>query len=399
MTIQEFSEILNISVDAKLWQTYNPIPSARKNELCTDALLERLELRFGMFGEYFDAVKEGLADLENYPKAKQFMDMVSLYIRDCTTAEAKAIPYPDRTDTAALRMLPLLVHLPSVENLYDSLCQRGFTHEQACHTLSIYRIYLWETQMHRRGYVGITPFVSQWMSQFTKGEIYYPGIGGLNFQIYTLPGDEPYILRNRKTAEILPIFGNDVVFCKGGKAVLGSVGTEDPEESFTTHFYETENAYIGNPTRNCLVSPVREEFLKSEWELILRPGDNVITTHIFWGSDFSPDVVKRAFAEGQRIAKICFPECHIKAQRCCSWLMNPLINDSLGENSKLSQFSSMFVRYPRKSAGKTFVDYVFPGHYASYEELPENSSLQRAFKKHLLKGEYIYEYSGILVFN
>ena len=78
--------------------------------------------------------------------------------------------------------------------------------------------------------------------------------------------------------------------------------------------------------------------------------------------------------------------------------MNPLINEALGDASKLSQFSAMFVRYPRKNAGKAYADYVFPGKYASYEDLPENSSLRRAFKKHLLKGEYIYEYSGILSF-
>ena len=98
------------------------------------------------------------------------------------------------------------------------------------------------------------------------------------------------------------------------------------------------------------------------------------------------------------MAREYFPELNIKAQRCSSWLMNPLINEALGENAKLSGFSSRFVRYPRQSVGEAFIRYVFPGMPAVYEDLPEDSRLQKAFKKHLLEGGKIYEYSGVLMF-
>ena len=397
MTHSQLSEALNVQIPEEVWNTYYPQLETRKQELCSLALLEKLEQKFSLFGEYYEAVKEGFLDLENDPARKLYLDLYSLYMRDCSGYDAKRFDYPQPAGTPASNMLALLVHLPALELTEQELAKRGFTHEEITHCLSIYRIYLWEVEKHRDGFIGITPNISNWMSQSTKCEIYYPGHGGLNFQLLTIADNEPYFLQNRKTGELLPLFGNNIFFHRSG-AVLGSAGAEDPEGSFVTEFKETADAYIGHPVRNIRVSRDSEEFSKAEWELVLKPGDWVISTHIFFGSDFSKEMVDLAFAEGQRMAREYFPELNIKAQRCSSWLMNPLINEALGEDAKLSGFSARFVRYPRQSAGKAFWGYVFPGAQPAYEELPENSRLQKAFKQQLLQGGQIYEYSGVLMF-
>lgn len=397
MTHSQLSEALNVQIPEEVWNTYYPQLEARKNELCSLTLLEKLEEKFSLFGEYFEAVKEGFLDLENDPARKLYLDLYSLYMRDCSGDEAKRFDYPKPAGTPASNMLALLVHLPALELAEQELAKRGFSHEEIKHNFSIYRIYLWEVEKYRDGFIGIPPYISNWMSQFTKCEIYYPGHGGLNFQLLTIADHEPYFLQNRKTGELLPVFGNSIPFHVSG-VVLGSAGAEDPEGSFVTEFKETENAYIGHPVRNIQIYREAEEFSKEEWELVLKPGDWVISTHIFFGADFTKEVVDLAFAEGQRMAREYFPEYNIKAQRCSSWLMNPLINEALGENAKLSGFSSRFVRYPRQSVGEAFIRYVFPGMPAVYEDLPEDSRLQKAFKKHLLDGGKIYEYSGMLMF-
>lgn len=397
MTLTELNETLQIQIPESVWNAYYPIPEKRKKELCSLALIDKLEQQFNLFGDYLDAVKEGFLDLENDPARKLFLDIYSLYMRDCSGYEAKRFDYPQPAGTPGSNMLALLVHLPALELTNEELTRRGFTNEEVKHCLSIYRIYLWEVEKHRDGFIGIPPNISNWMSQFTKCEIYYPGHGGLNFQLLPVPENEPYFLQNRQTLELLPVFGNGIAVHSSG-ALLGSAGAEDAEGSFITEFQETADAYIGHPIRDIQISRETEFFPKSEWKLVLKPGDWVISTHIFFGADFSRETVDRAFAEGQRMAREYFPELNIKAQRCSSWLMNPLINEALGENAKLSGFSSRFVRYPRLSAGRGFWGYVFPGKYDGYAALPENSRLQRTFKQHLLKGGQIYEYSGVLLF-
>ena len=397
MTLTELTEALQISIPETVWNTYYPIAEDRKKELCSLELIDRLEAQYDLFGDYLDAVKEGFLDLKNDPARKLYLDLYSLYMRDCSGDEAKRFDYPQPADTPASNMLPLLVHLPALALTCEELTRRGFTNEEVRNNLSIYRIYLWEVEKHRDGFIGIPPYISNWMSQFTKCEIYYPGHGGLNFQLVAIPENEPYFLQNRENGELLPVFGNGIAFHRNG-AVLGSAGAEETEGSFVTQFQETEDAYIGYPVRSIQISRESEVFPKDQWELVLKPGDWVISTHIFFGADFSPETVDRAFAEGQRMAREYFPEYNIKAQRCSSWLMNPLINKALGEDAKLSGFSSRFVRYPRLSAGKGFWGYVFPGKQPAYEDLPENSRLQRAFKQQLLAGGQIYEYSGVLMF-
>ncbi|MBR2615747.1 MAG: hypothetical protein IKC69_03625, partial [Clostridia bacterium] len=80
-----------------------------------------------------------------------------------------------------------------------------------------------------------------------------------------------------------------------------------------------------------------------------------------------------------------------------SWLLSPVLNEVLGEEAKISRFSSLYTRFPRKNAGKAPFSYVFPMGYDSLESLPEDTRLRRALKKHYLEGGFVYDTSGIIL--
>ena len=129
MTLSQLAENLAITIDADTLGAYYPVPENRRGELCSTALIARLQERFSLFGDYYDDVLVGFADLQNDPMRYQYLDIVSLCIKDRPLDEVRAIPYPPYVGTPASAMLPLLAHLPSVEGLYDEWRQRGFTHE------------------------------------------------------------------------------------------------------------------------------------------------------------------------------------------------------------------------------------------------------------------------------
>ena len=137
-------------------------------------------------------------------------------------------------------------------------------------------------------------------------------------------------------------------------------------------------------------------FSKEEWQLVLSPGDDMISVHIFWDADFTPEKISASLEEGVRRTIACYPEFNFKALHCNSWLMSPDVNEALGEKSKLSQFSSRFMRFPVKDAGIATLEYVFPNGYEKLEELEEKTTLQRAFKKKLLAGQHIYGTRGVI---
>jgi hypothetical protein len=186
--------------------------------------------------------------------------------------------------------------------------------------------------------------------------------------------------------------------CHKSGHILGTAGFEDEEGSFTTPLLETETEWCGHTIENYLIKSKPDSFPKSEWEIAVRAGDDVIGLHIPRNVKFTPEAVDQSLAEGLSIAKKCYPEWNPVAFECISWMMSPTLNEVLGEDAKLSQFSSRFLRFPIKSGGRDVFSYVFPIEITDYEKLPEDTSLQRALKAKYLKGEFPYAYTGIIPF-
>lgn len=398
MSFQEIATALEIAEYPLALDHYYPIPEDRVDELCSLALIDRLQERFQLFGIYYPDVRAGYQDLINDPVRKACMDVYSLYLKDSTTEDARQLTCPRRNGTPGSNMLALLIHLPSVEANYHNMISRGFSHSEAMSCLQAYNIYLWEVKEFRYGFVGLTPAVSRWLTYFTKGEFIYPGFCGLNYQIISLPQDKtPYFFKSRKTGQVLPVFAHKQQIHRSG-IPLGSAGAVDTKNSFETTFKETDTTYIGHPVIDYKVSPILEILSKQEWELVLGPGDDAISVHLFFQSDLTPETVTKSMDVAKGIAIRCFPERNFKAFYCSSWILSPVLNEVLGDQAKISSFSSRFVRYPGLSEAKSVYPYVFPGTYASVEELPEATSLQRGLKQRILAGELIYDTKGIILF-
>lgn len=394
MGFSEIAQVFQITKYPAALEQYWPIPVKRQNELCSLQLMDRLQKRYNLFGRYYEAVKEGFEGLSSHQRA--YLDAVSLFIKDRSLEEVRKLPYPDNAGTPASNMLPFLVHLPAIEDAYEAYRARGFSHEEALLSLDAFKAYLWEMEQYRAGYVGLTPDLSRWVSQFTKAMMFYSGIGGISFQPIPLdPSQSPYYLKNKNTGEILPVFGHNIAMHKSG-IPLGSAGAEDPQGAFTPEFKETEDAYWGNPVRDCLVSSQQERFDKAQWSLFISPGDHILATHIFFGSDFTPEVLDQALAKGWDMAQKYYPEFQFKAQYCRSWLLCPALADILGESSKVAMFGNRFVRFPIFSLGQAVFEFVFPGFQGKPEDLPEKTSLQRKIKAKLVAGGHIYVVAGLI---
>lgn len=395
MTFEELAISLGAENPVALPEDYYPVPENRKNELCSLKMIDSLQQKYNLFAEYYTAVREGFEEIEKDSLRKAYLDSVSLYLKDASFEQAAKIRCPGSQNTPASNMLPLLVHMPSIEKTYTELRNKGLSHEDATSCLSVFNIYIREEEHYRTKIVGISSFISFWLCQFSKLQILYFGKSGINFHLIKAENNFPYVLRNKKSGEILTVFGNNLAVHKSG-IPLGSAGATDKEDSFIARFEETDNTYIGHVSDERYISKAAEVFKKSEWELILSPGDDVINLHIFWDSDFTPEAVQEALNEGVEKCKLCYPDKNFKAIRCSSWLMSPDINEILGDNSKLSRFSSLFTRFPIISGGTLVHNYVFPGQKCQPEEYVANTKLQKGVKQLLIDGKYVYETCGII---
>ena len=373
--------------------SYYPIPQERKRELCSLEMIDRLQARFNIFKEYYPIVREYWQALEQDPLRKAYVDAASLFMRDSAFNQCTAIPVPAPDGTPAGDLLQLFIHVPSVEDAYEHYRARGFSHEETLSFLDSYYQNVSDTRKNLVGRPALVYDYFRWLCNYTKARIF--SCHGLKFAMRR--NKQIYVLKNKNNGE-LRILATPQRLHKSGR-ILGSAGYREEEGAVDATFEETEDAYLGFAVKSHLFSTNKERFSKEDWELVLDMRDDCIGVHIPTGADLSPEEVALAFKGAKEMVARHFPERKARFFTCTSWIISPDLEKVLKPGSRILSFGECFLRYPVLCNGKGLLPCVFPVDFEKdLDELPENTSLQRAVKKLYGEGESILNYGGIIEF-
>ena len=180
--------------------------------------------------------------------------------------------------------------------------------------------------------------------------------------------------------------------------ILGTAGLEDAAGSFTAEITETETTIEGYPVVDALVQREKIQLDKNAWKQIFSSRDNVLGIHIPPGGGFDPETLETSFARAKEIFRRCYPEQPFKAFHCRTWLLAPQLRTILNPESNILSFQNRFIRYPYRSDGTECISFLYstlPDVPKDWNDLPEDTSLQRAVKAIYLAGGYIHEGEGI----
>jgi len=128
----------------------------------------------------------------------------------------------------------------------------------------------------------------------------------------------------------------------------------------------------------------------------------ILTIHIPSGTDLSREALDASYAMARAFypahPEVCLadgqPPQHII---CHSWLLSPTLRTFLGQNSGIRRFAEDFELYDSEAESKGCYHFLFLAKDDTpAAELPENSSLQRAVKAHLMAGGGIGAGAGLL---
>lgn len=133
-----------------------------------------------------------------------------------------------------------------------------------------------------------------------------------------------------------------------------------------------------------------------EYEMKHMDGAIVIGIHIPSDGDFSPSAVDISLRSAKAFFAGHYPELANAEYRCHSWLMDGQLKDMLKEDSNILSFQERFDIFDRGETETDFMEWVYHTQSADYAALPENTSLQRNMKKHLLSGGVIRNAYGRL---
>jgi len=352
--------------------------------------VEETEKTYPVLVKYYPLVLQAAQELQEDKNRYHWGMTVAKYLSRCSAQEARDVPMPARDGTLAGDFMPLLILLTLLPSgiaecrrrkMPEDMIRRNFDH-----IVDGISIVEYET-----GRPAVNLVYFRWLVKFFKVTIF--NCYGFNFEVRTLPG-ELYVLRNETDGTLFPVFYKGQIHHSG--QILNSAGCPETEDHFYASVTETEAQYIAQPCINGLVSPNAKVFPKNQYRLVAQSGDMVLSVHIPRGTDISPQNTIKSLSAALRDTAVYYPEYNIKAFYCHSWLLDPTFNDILKPGSRIPQFGNLFTRYPAKSSGKEVFGFVFR-RAMPLEDLPENTSLERALKQHYINGNYILAYSGIVL--
>ena len=230
-----------------------------------------------------------------------------------------------------------------------------------------------------------------WMLRVAKSEMIRIG----RFK-YDLPAKRVSGMRAYKnSAGEICVLADKVDVHRSGK-ILGSAGCTDVEGSFRAEVSETEDKIIGYPVVDGLITNEKCELEKPEWSLCLSENDDVVFVHIPPRESFDVAAMEDSYARAREIFAKHYPDRPYAAFFCRSWLMSRDLRKVLKPTSNILAFQDKYIHYPGLCGGTQVFNNVFPktGVPADYNDLPEETSLQRNVKQLYLNGGYIRNDNG-----
>lgn len=351
--------------------------------------LEALHTEFAPFGEYYETVVRGARELQEKEELLAWLALGVTYCKDAEEGAAARFPIPPCDGSVARDMFPVILIALEYPETVKRYRARGFDDAQIKKNLGNLAENI-RVHALTEGRVALSQGLYGWMTHYTKARIF--DHMGFNFQAWKWK-DEALLLRHRESGEHVFLLLKGSFTAEG--LLAGLRGAEDVPAAFDATVEETEDAFCGYRAVGQRVRTERECFPKSEWEAVMRPGDDVINFHIPRGANFDSAHLEKSMEEGEALTRRYYPECDFKKIVCTSWMLDPKLLDILPEGSKIAYFIRHFILHPSMdNAGVACMGYVWPGIDLPTEELPENTSLQRGIKKMMLGGSYTYWTSG-----
>ena len=117
----------------------------------------------------------------------------------------------------------------------------------------------------------------------------------------------------------------------------------------------------------------------------INKGDTCISVHIPGGTPLNPDECEAAYDIARKFFKTHFQFDPI-IFFCGSWLLHPWLSEELPATSRIVIFQSQFQLVEVVEHEETVRNWLFDHSTAPFEELPENTSLQKIGKQRFLNG-------------
>lgn len=357
---------------------------------CDLALIDSLQEKYDLFGEFYDLVKQSAEAINGDPEINAYVRAAAQFHKENDKATACKLPVPTLDGSLVNNFMMLHIMMPMIPESFVMLEKRGFAWEEMEDNRRAYKSGIKIVQ-NQTGNPGINKTYFSWLNLYCRAQIFK--VAGFWFEVRQFPAQALW-LKNKASGQIVPLMKS--TFYRDGSMILGAKNFEDTEGSFVAEYTEDAENYYGYGCIDNITEREKRVYPKNQWECIAKPGDYCLGMHIPRKADVSTEGTLHACRVGIQMVHERFPEYGVgNAVFCASWLLNPRLKEIQGPQSKITQFEECFTKYPNKdTTGAAVFSFVFARKPADLNDLEENTSLQRKLKKMYLEGDCIHTYSG-----
>ncbi|NMB95265.1 MAG: DUF5596 domain-containing protein [Clostridiaceae bacterium] len=366
-------------------------------ELADERKLREINDKYCVFTRYFDKILMAAKLIRENERLSRFLTLLGMAMsnRSVFIDDLKLLELPKAQsgiDPLGYDLVSFFVFPVTIPATYAKYRNHNVPENIIRKTLEEYEDCIMGYEL-RNGKVGFDTVYLSWGQLIVDSLLLR--VGRFNFELLSSFKGGIRVFRN-SLGEV-KVLADGIRLHRSG-AALGSPKYKDDNGAYNANFVETDEYWEGYPIiEGGVATSQRIKIEKRYWKPILQKGDPVISVHIPPNEDFSPENCEKSYIEANRIIKRCYPDFKFKAFVCYSWLMDPQLEYLLKPDSNIIAFQKKFIRFPTVSSGNSVFYHVFLKKYERLQDLPENTSLQRALKKHYFEGNYIYDLGGFFL--
>ena len=136
-----------------------------------------------------------------------------------------------------------------------------------------------------------------------------------------------------------------------------------------------------------------------EYEMIVEDDKKLISIHIPSNANMTSSNLRKSYQDARDFFDKYYPDFAKADMICGSWLLAPALKKLLPDSSRIIQFQNSFVLTSQENDSPGFLDWVYGRRDIPFEDLPEETSLQRKIKHYLLNDGKVEWANGTLISN
>lgn len=178
----------------------------------------------------------------------------------------------------------------------------------------------------------------------------------------------------------------------------GTNGISDQKHGWQSRFENTKSGFAGNPLHPRGYALRQEVCLPPPcWEMVLQPGDGVLDLHIPKDGRMELLKCRDSILSAMEFFSRYYPDKPYKAIILSSWLLDEQLQTILPSESNIVRFQREFYHFPTGGNHRQTYERVFGDSSIGITCAPEVTSLQKAVKSYVLRGNQMRSGAGFIL--